>query len=186
MMRSNAARADPEAPWLPPATTSVAELLNEGSDADFRGFLHNLMRASAQLLRIREALAALGGMTSPRYAILMQVAHKQGDSGISVRAVAEAMNVTAPFVVTEVGHLIAAGLVEKRKNPLDKRGVLLSLTEQGRTTLERLAPTQRMINDAVFGSLSRKDFNALSKICAMLVRDAEAAAKLLEAMQSPL
>lgn len=186
MTRSNAARADAEAPWLPPATISAAELLNEGSDADFRGFLHNLMRASAQLLRIREALAALGGMSAPRYALLMQVAQKQGETGVSVRSVADAMNVTTPFVVTEIGHLVAAGLVEKRKNPHDKRGVLLSLTEQGRTTLERLAPTQRMINDAVFGSLSRKDFNNLSKICAMLVHDAETATKLLEAMQSPL
>jgi DNA-binding MarR family transcriptional regulator len=181
-MRSKAARA--ELPWVPPPTVSNPALLVDGSDTQFRAFVQNLIRAASQMLRIRESVAALGGMSAPRYAILTQIAQTQGTRGVSVRAVAEAMFVTAPFVVTEVGHLIAAGLVEKRQNPQDKRGVLLSLTKKGRTTLEHLAPKLRVVNDSVFSSLSAKDVATLVKITSTLVNDTSATLKMLEAMQT--
>ncbi|HMN83537.1 MAG TPA: MarR family transcriptional regulator [Burkholderiaceae bacterium] len=168
--------------WKPPLTVSLPQLLVDGSDREFRRFVLNLHRVSTQMVKVRESIAALRGLTAPRYSILMLIASEQGDAGISVRAVAEQMKVSAPFVVTEVGFLIRARLVEKRKNPDDKRGVLLKLSQKGRSELERLAPKLRSVNDSLFGSLSAKDFATLQRLCALLVQNAEVALALLEAL----
>ncbi len=79
-------------------------------------------------------------------------------------------------------EVIRARLVEKRKNPDDKRGVLLKLSQKGRAELERLAPKLRSVNDSLFGSLSAKDFATLQRLCALLVQNAEVALALLEAL----
>ena len=112
----------------------------------------------------------------------MHIAYLQAEGGVSVKAIAGAMGVKAPFVVTEVNHLIQAGLVLKRKNLKDRRGVLLSLTSRGRRTVEQLAPQLRMVHDQVFGELTRKEFLVASRVCRMLVRDLHAALKMFSAI----
>jgi DNA-binding MarR family transcriptional regulator len=182
-MTSQRTAAQSPGPWVPPLTVSIPGLLNDGKDDKFREFIQNWNTLASHQQRMREIIATMGGLTAPRYAILMNVSQMQQADGVSVRAVAAALNVTAPFVVTEVQQLISSGLLEKHRNPRDKRGVLLNLSPKGRAALERLAPKLRIINDAVFGSLSPRDFLMLSRVCAVLVQDIEATLRIAQSMQ---
>ena len=119
---------------------------------------------------VRDRLAGIIGVTGPQYAILMAIAHAQDeDGGAGVRVIARRLHVSGPFITAQVNKLVAVGLVEKRENPKDGRGVILCLTGLGEQQLSDLTPEIQRANDAFFASLSRSDFAALIKIAEGLV-----------------
>jgi len=75
---------------------------------------------------------------------------------------------------------VAAGLVEKETDSVDRRRVVLSITPKARALLNQLAPVQRPANDLLFSCLSAKDFERLRKIMSRLVGTADQAVNLLE------
>jgi DNA-binding MarR family transcriptional regulator len=181
--RAGAKSTDPAATWIPPATVSKPSLLVDGADDRFREFIQNWNSLAMHQQRIREIIASMGGLTAPQYAILMNISHLQKETGVGLGVVAGALGVTSPFVVTEVKRLVGKGLIVKHKNAVDRRGVLLVLSQQGRSLLERIAPNLRMINDTAFGALNNKDFAMLSRLCALLVRDMESSLRVAEGLQ---
>ena len=82
---------------------------------------------------VREHLAGGMGITARNSACCWLSANLQGDRGVGVTAVAQALHVSSAFVATETGKLAQAGLLTKRANPKDRRAVLLSLTRTGRS-----------------------------------------------------
>jgi DNA-binding MarR family transcriptional regulator len=134
------ARADGRAPELRdrriftmPLTVSKSELLDENgtSDRRFRQFLYDFSVLAAHLEFARAYLASQIDLTSPQYNIVMIIAQYQRAAGISVSDVAQHLHVSTAFITSEVGKLEQMGLVEKRQNPNDGRGVLLRLTALG-------------------------------------------------------
>ncbi len=158
-----------------PTTVSSEALTEEGSDARFRQMIYDLFTVSVRMDAVRVALAKTLGVTSPQYSILMAIARLEGAEGVPVSLVAEQLHVTGPFVTVEAGKLVRRGLVEKRRNPRDGRGVLLRLSAGGERRLTALAPAVRAVNDRFFGALDRADFLILARIAAELVRDSDAA-----------
>ena len=161
---------DPTGFRLPP-TVSTEALTDEGCDARFRQMIYDLFTVSVRMDAVRDALAKTVGVTSPQYSILMAIARLEGAEGVPVSLVAGQLHVTGPFVTVEAGKLVSRGLVEKRRNPKDGRGVLLRLSAQGEGRLTALAPAVRAVNDRFFGALERCDFLSLARIAAVLVRD---------------
>jgi DNA-binding MarR family transcriptional regulator len=60
-------------------------------------------------------------------------------------------------------------LLDKRTNPNDRRGVLVSVSPAGRQAIARIGGEIRAINDLFFGALGSKGFAALSETIAALV-----------------
>jgi hypothetical protein len=83
----------------------------------------------------------------------------------------------------EIGKLIGKGIVLKRPNEADRRGVLLSLTAKGQTLLRELGPVRRKINDMTFRSLTEERAKALQEILDGLMIDARDAVHELDAPQ---
>ena len=75
---------------------------------------------------------------------------------------------SGPFVTAEIGKLAAAKLVEKRPNPDDRRGELLSLSSDGERRVAGIAAKVRAASDYFFGSLSAAEFATLSTVAARL------------------
>ena len=57
--------------------------------------------------------------------------------------------------------------------------MLVQVTKKGCALLAELAPVQVQVNDVLFGSLSRRDFDQLNKLLAGMVRGAEDAAAMI-------
>src|SRR5215469_5247012 len=151
----------PAASYDLPGTISLAELLEQGSDRQFRRLVQDLLIVTRRLETARDYFGRQMGVTGPQYHLLMTLAYLQGATGVSVGSVAQVMNVSSAFVTSETGKLSAKGLVRKRPNPRDRRGALLRLTQAGRSKLERLIPAIRAINDLFFGRLDHRSFVAL-------------------------
>ena len=165
---------DPTGFRLPPTASNEA-LTGEGSDARFRQMIYDLFTVSVRMDAVRDALAKTLGVSGPQYSILMAIARPEGAQGVPVSLVAGQLHVTGPFVTVEAGKLVRRGLIEKRRNPRDGRGVLLRLSAKGEKRLTALAPTLRAVNDRFFGALERADFLILARIAGELVRDSGAA-----------
>ncbi len=150
-------------------TVSKPELLIDGSDEQFRSFIHDFLAFSQMLTDIRAGFGEYIGRTGIAYTTLISISHLQGRTGIGVNAIAEHLHLSGAFITTEVAKLVKAGLIGKRVNAADKRRVLLTVTPAGRKLLNRLAAVQAPVNDALFDALSADEFIHLKGIMARLV-----------------
>lgn len=167
-----------------PPTVSKPELLDEDgtSDRRFRQFLYDFSALGAHLELARAYLASQLELSSPQYNIVMIIAQYQGTNGISVSDVAQHLHVTTAFITSEVGKLEQGGLVEKRQNPNDGRGVLLRLTTVGEAKVLRIGSKRLLINDHLFRSLSGEDFRQLARTAASLIDDFTETTNMLKVM----
>jgi len=158
-----------------PATVSAAELLEQGSDRQFRVLVQNMLTIARRLEMARDYFGHLIHVTGPQYHLLMTVAQLQGTSGVAVGAVAQVMHVSSAFVTCETGKLSVLDLLKKRPNPQDRRGALLSLTATGRMKIHQLIPEIRAVNDLFFGGLDADSFRGLCTSAAVLVHGSQEA-----------
>jgi DNA-binding MarR family transcriptional regulator len=164
-------------PYALPATVSRATLLKGGSDQRFRVLVADLFTISTRMEMVREHLGSRMGISGPQYSIVVAIAHLQGRNGISVGALAQALHVSSAFIATEGGKLVRRGLLLKRTNPLDRRGVLLSVASAGRLAVDRVSAEIRTVNDLFFGALDASSFAALSAAAAALVESSAKAVR---------
>jgi len=168
---------------LPP-TVSRPALLQAGSDRRFRALVHDLLTISTRMEIVRGHLGDRIGISGPQYSVLIAVAHLQDVAGVSVGAVADTLHVSSAFVASETGKLAQRGLLAKRTNPHDRRGVLVSVSPAGRQAIARIGAEIRAINDLFFGALGRKGFAALSAAVAALVGSSRRAIEYVNTEES--
>jgi len=166
-----------------PATVTRAPLLKDGSDQRFRVLVADLFTISTRMEMVREHLGERMGISGPQYSIVVAVAHLQGRNGVSVGALAQALHVSSAFIATEGGKLVRSGLLLKRTNPLDRRGVLLSVAPAGRLAVHRVSDEIRAVNDLFFGALDAVSFAALSAAAGALVESSAKAVRYISPVQ---
>ena len=162
-----------------PPTASRKALLAGGSDAEFRGLIHDLIAYGHKLDACRDAFAAIAGISGVQYEILMLVSRAEG---LSIGGVAARLHRSGAFITIEANKLAARGILDKVSDPADGRRVLLQTNARADALLERLAPYQRRVNDVLFESLDAKRFRALRALAGDLVACGDRAVALLDYM----
>lgn len=169
---------------LTPSVSSPALLdTNEKTDHRFRQFLYDFSTLGISLEIVRSHFASLLGLTPPQYNILMVLANSAG-TGIGVSDVARRLHVSTAFITAEGMNLESSGLIEKRRNPNDGRGVLLHLTSLGWKRVEQIGAERQKINDNLFGSLSARDFRHLAETLASLLDDFSYTVRLIRSVST--
>jgi MarR family transcriptional regulator, organic hydroperoxide resistance regulator len=161
-----------------PLTVSRAELPNDGTDRDFRKFVHNIFAFTARHEAIRDGHARQVGLAGIEYTILISIGHLGLDGEVNVKTVADHLHMSGAFVTTVTSKLQALGVVEKAQDSADRRRISLAITEKGKALLRKLAPYQREINDVEFGSLSREDLQVASRVLEALIASSDKAVAL--------
>lgn len=159
--------------FAPPPTISFPELMTGGSDLAFRQSLYLMVLAFARLESCREAFGRALGLTGSQFAVLIGTAYRQGETGVSIRALAEHVQLASTHVTTEVGRLITKGLLTKSPNREDRRSVLVRLTRQGEAAVNEVAPFVRRVNDRLFAGISRRDFDVVSAFLTTFAANSE-------------
>jgi DNA-binding MarR family transcriptional regulator len=155
--------------YVLPATVSREALIEKGSDRRFRALVADFLTIASRMELVREHLGRRLGISGPQYSLVVAVAHLQGATGVSVGTVAQMLHVSSAFVASESGKLARRGFLLKRTNPIDRRGVLLSVAPEGRLKIDRLSTEICAVNDLFFGALDGAAFRALSSAAAALV-----------------
>src|SRR5436853_3809910 len=164
----------------PPRTISRPALLVEGSDAEFRGLIHDLIAYGHRLDACRDAFAEIVGISGAQYEIVMLVSRATGL--LSVGEVAVRLHRSGAFITIEANKLVARDILEKVSDPDDGRRVLLRANAKSRELLERLAPFQRRINDQLFDRLDARRFRQLRQLARDLVESGDRAVAMLDFM----
>ena len=167
-------------PRKPPLTVSLPNLIDNGSDNDFRTLVHGLLALGARLEAVRSGFGALIGLSGIQYTILISIAHLEPAGDVSVGKIAGHLHLSGAFVTVETGKLIKLGLLTKDVDPKDRRRVCLRVTPKGFDLLDSLAPTQRQVNDMLFGPLAKEQFAGWGGAVNELVKTGDQAISLLE------
>jgi DNA-binding MarR family transcriptional regulator len=102
----------------------------------------------------RRSTVELVGMGLKDLAVL---AYLRDSDVASQAALAEALCIDANNCVLVLNELEASGLVERRRDPTDRRRHLVELTGEGRSALEAAELAQGSVEDDVLGALSAKE-----------------------------
>ncbi len=156
-----------------PKTVTRQELLVDGSDAQLRKLLYEITALAGRIEAMRANFATTIGVSKPQYSLLLYIAQHEGENGLTATQVASALKVSSAHVVTEANSLIAAGLVAKDRNPEDGRSVLLTITDNGMERIQSLSPMLQLVNDELFGSLTKSSFSQVTSAVAAILEDAE-------------
>src|SRR5437763_15765032 len=101
---------------LAPPTVSRPALLVDGSDAEFRRLIHDLIAYGHRLDACRDAFAAIAGISGVQYEILMPVPPAQR---LSIGEVAAGLHRAGAFITMPANRLAEGGIHEKAANPTD-------------------------------------------------------------------
>lgn len=95
----------------------------------------SVMRAHQILLSRVDSVVRPFGLTFARYeALVLLTFSRTGE--LSLSKIGERLMVHPTSVTNTIVRLEGAGLVSRRPNPLDGRGVLAAITERGRAVVE--------------------------------------------------
>src|SRR3984957_21243518 len=116
----------------------VARWRSERPDLDVAPMqvLSRLSRLARHLDRARRAAFAAHGLETWEFDVLSALRREGEPYQLSPGALLRATLVTSGTMTNRIDRLTAAGLVSRSRDPEDKRGVLVQLTEQGRQTVD--------------------------------------------------
>src|ERR1700704_4311124 len=89
-------------------------------------------------------------LTPPQAGVLRRLAQSPGQSQ---RGLADALGMHAPRLVALIDDLEARGLVERRRDPRDRRNYAISLTDAGRLTMRQISAVAKQHEEAVTAAL---------------------------------
>src|SRR5262245_41703893 len=98
---SRPARASSARKFAPPLTTTLKSFVKNGSDHEFRLLMFELNSLFNQMRQHVEYFARFIGVNPAQFTFIMIIAEL---SDVTVRDIAQRMNVTSPFVTAEVGE----------------------------------------------------------------------------------
>ncbi|NKY58808.1 MarR family winged helix-turn-helix transcriptional regulator [Nocardia flavorosea] len=96
--------------------------------------------ANRSVLAVYRPLLEPLGLTHPQYLVMLAL---WGEAPMSVKAIAEAIQLDSPTLSPLLKRLEGAGLVTRRRAPGDERTLVVDLTEAGRSLrreAERIPP----------------------------------------------
>ena len=100
------------------------------------------MRVATSVMRVQQILLARydevlrrHGLTFARYEALVLLRFSRSGA-LPLKVIGSRLMVHPTSVTNAITRLAAAGLVERRPNPQDRRGVLASITDRGREVAE--------------------------------------------------
>jgi DNA-binding MarR family transcriptional regulator len=98
--------------------------------------LSRVSRLARHLTRARTAAFAAHGLQTWEFDVLSALRRQGAPYQLSPGALLRATLVTSGTMTNRIDRLASAGLVSRRPDPADKRGVLVALTDRGRAAVD--------------------------------------------------
>lgn len=122
---------------------------------------------------VDEIMKRYGGRGGQNH-ILWALYEKDGLTPIEV---ARKLGIAAPTVVKMSSHMVASGLITRRRDSVDRRRVHLYLTERGRSLKRPIEEATRQFRRATSVGLTAEERKVMSGALAKIVRNLERSAR---------
>lgn len=140
-----------------------------------RAFTAGLLRLTRIYRREIDRALAAHGLSDARALPVLHIA-RLGD-GVRQGVLAEELGVEGPSLVRILDQLCAAGLVERRDDPNDRRARTLHLSAEGRALAAVVEEGVDAFRGGLMGSISDEDLSATLRTLARFETALEAAQK---------
>jgi MarR family transcriptional regulator for hemolysin len=138
------------------------------AESPFEGTVtRELIHAAKSLRAYFQQVLASEGESLSTFLVLDVVARGEGRRQ---REIADGIRIEGATMTKHLDRLEAEGLVARRRDPSDRRAILIDLTPTGRSTHRRLLEITRGAHDACWAGISDRD-RAATKRTAMLVSE---------------
>lgn len=135
--------------------------LNDKEQRAWRGYLDMHAQLTARLHR---RLQSDSGLSLSDFQVLVQLTDRP-DPRMRIRELAEALQWEKSRLSHHLTRMHKRGLVNREDCPEDARGAFISLTDQGRRTIEQAAPAHvETVRDLVFDHLTSDEVATLAAI----------------------
>ena len=98
-------------------------------------------------------------VTVPQLRVLMMISTR---GPMNLGSVASALGVSAPNASRICDRVLKAGLLHRTEDPADRRNIMLTLTDEGRALIDRVAGHRRAAIRRVLRKMSAPDRKALA------------------------
>jgi DNA-binding MarR family transcriptional regulator len=170
---------DPASAAEAPVEDSIARVIASWREA--RPDLHvepiavtaRLARLQAVLSPQLEAVFARYGLRGADFAVLATLV-RLGAGSVSQGRLAVELSLSAGTVSVRLDRLANLGLAQRRPDPHDGRGALITLTRRGRRLFEACAPEHLANAKELLAGISERDREQLGQLLGKLLRTLEA------------
>ena len=141
-----------------------------------------LVRAGTSvLLELDRTILAAFDVAHPVVTALAVIEGAEGP--LTPSEISERVLVASATMTATLDTLESRGWVERRPNPVDRRSVLVSITDEGRATADRFLPGIRAVESALMSGLTPKE---REQLLALLAKVLDRAAEVAEEPVIPL
>ncbi|QLF94652.1 MarR family transcriptional regulator [Pseudomonas sp. ABC1] len=135
------------------------------------GILGRLGEAAQVIARDHlNPLFAEHGLQSGEFDVLATLRRSGEPYALTPTVLYESAMISSGGMTNRIDRLEKAGLIERRKHPHDRRGVLVALTEQGFALIENLMTLHVANEQRVLAGMSREEQQRLYDLLGKLLR----------------
>jgi DNA-binding MarR family transcriptional regulator len=166
----------------PPVSDEVDDIVvrwrRERPDLDVAPLevLSRVSRLAKHLDRARRAAFAAHGLEAWEFDVLSALRRQGAPYQLSPGALLRSTLVTSGTMTNRIDRLAAAALVRRDKDPQDKRGVLVQLTDAGKTTVDAALSSLLDRERELLDGLDRRQQSDLAALLRVLLAPFDAAA----------
>lgn len=156
----------------------LAQWARERPDLDVSSMavLSRVFRLNTLAMRDVERTFRRHGIQQGEFDLLATLYRSGAPHSLSPQQLVDALLLSSGAMTNRLDRLEQAGLVTRRPNPDDRRGIIVSLTAQGRAVLRKALDDYLAQLDALLAPLSRSDRARLSTLLRRLLAGHDRAA----------
>ena len=145
-------------------------------DPTVEGVVGRLSAINKHISRTFDETLARHGLNHGEYRLLLRLATRSDDNRMTAGELGRALLLSSGAMTNRIDRLEAAGLVERVRDPRDRRGVLVALTEAGRTTIDGAVTEQAAKEIDVMSTLGGKELTQLNDLLRKVLSSLEPSA----------
>jgi DNA-binding MarR family transcriptional regulator len=120
-----------------------------------------VLRLAQHLAERREEVLSEFGLTVADFDVLASLRRRAGRDTIKIRDLHRSMMLSSGGMTKRLDRLEALGLLERRPDPSDRRGVLIRLSKRGLHVIDRALPAitrfeSKLVADAIGSAANRR------------------------------
>lgn len=142
-------------------------------DVDPVAVVYRVTRLAAHFAAEIEKTFRGSGITSADFAVLANLRRVGAPYQLSQRQLMDALGLTSGTISVRTDRLTRRGLVERRADPADRRGVLVTLTDAGEKLFDALAPRHLRNEARLVAALDHGQQDELGRLLHILLVEFE-------------
>jgi DNA-binding MarR family transcriptional regulator len=123
----------------------------------------NLLQTHRHLVGGLNEVLKSHGLSEPQFNVL-RILRGAGNDGLPCQGIAERMLTRVPDVTRLLDRLAALGLVARKRSDMDRRVVIVSMTDEGLERLQLLDEPVLEIHNQQFGQLTTTELYELNRL----------------------